>query len=72
MFVLHLDPKHASSLAEILARATRMRVTQVANNMAVEANHVYVIPPAKNMVFANGLLQLAPRTALLLGVSKSF
>src|SRR5204863_6268500 len=35
VFVLHLDPKHASSLAEILARATKMRVTQVAHNMAV-------------------------------------
>src|ERR1039457_3079080 len=44
VFVQHLDPKHHSLLREILARATTMPVSEAADRMPVEANHVYVIP----------------------------
>src|SRR5262249_24314891 len=33
-------------------------------NMKVEPNHVYVIAPGKNLVFGDGMLQLAPRTEI--------
>ncbi len=60
--IQHLDPSHESMLAVILGRATQMPVIEVSNNLAVEPNRVYVIPPGKNMVYSHGLLQLAPRT----------
>src|SRR5215813_11463918 len=62
-FVLigHLDPTHASMLTEILSRATRMPVSEVRDQMPVEPNHVYVIPPGVNMGIAHGILRLSPR-----------
>jgi two-component system CheB/CheR fusion protein len=63
LFVSHLDPHHKSHLPEILSKATRMAVREVKEGMAVEANHVYVIPPATNMAITDGCLKLTPRAA---------
>ena len=49
-------------LAEILARATTMPVSEAADGMPVEANHVYVIPANVDLTIADGTLKLAPRT----------
>jgi two-component system CheB/CheR fusion protein len=59
-FVLipHLDPKHESLMVELLSRHTRMRVVEAAEGMAVEANHVYILPPNKYMTIAHGVLRL--------------
>jgi two-component system CheB/CheR fusion protein len=40
VFIQHSDPMHHSMLAEILARATTMPVSEAADGMRVEANHV--------------------------------
>ena len=60
--VSHLDPEHKSALGEILSRVTTMPVREVEDGMAVEPDHVYVIPPNRDMVLARGALHLAPRT----------
>src|SRR5262245_52544488 len=44
VLVQHLDPKHASSLTELLTKSSRMPIRQVTNGMPVEISHVYVIP----------------------------
>ena len=62
VFVSHLDPKHHSMLAGILAQATAMPVSEAADGMPVEANHVYVIPANADVSIAHGALRLAPRT----------
>src|ERR1035437_5794819 len=62
VFVQHLDPKHQSMLSEILSRSTKMPVSDAADHMPVEANHVYVIPANSDLTIAQGLLRLAPRT----------
>ena len=62
VFVSHLDPKHHSMLAEILAQATAMPVSEAADGMPVEANHVYVMPANADLTIAHGALRLAPRT----------
>jgi two-component system CheB/CheR fusion protein len=59
--IQHLDPTHASMLPEILGRATSMPVTEVADQMVVKPNHVYVIPPGVTMAITRGTLQLTPR-----------
>ena len=48
VLVQHLDPKHPSLLSTILGHATAMPVAEAVDEMAVEANHVYVIPRTPN------------------------
>ncbi len=62
VFIQHLDSKHPSLLAEILARATAMPVSEAADGMPVEANHVYVMPANADLTIARGVLRLVPRT----------
>jgi two-component system, chemotaxis family, CheB/CheR fusion protein len=61
VLVQHLDPAHASSLTQLLARATQLPVHEVSNNMPVQPNHVYVIPPNTAMAISHGNLKLEPR-----------
>ncbi len=61
VFVQHLAPTHTSMLAEILQRATRMRVLEVHDEPVVQRNCVYVIPPARVITINDGRLALSPR-----------
>ena len=61
VLVTHLSPTHASHLAEILSRATRMPVNEVKDEPQVQPNCVYVIPPDSSMIIAHGSLKLLPR-----------
>jgi two-component system CheB/CheR fusion protein len=62
VFIEHLDPKHESALASLLSAATQMRVAEPSDGTVIEPNHVYVIPPNKNMTIKAGALHLAPRS----------
>ncbi|HVN28689.1 MAG TPA: chemotaxis protein CheB, partial [Candidatus Binataceae bacterium] len=55
--ILHLSPEHESNLSAVLQSRTRMPVTQVTAPVAVEANHIYVIPPSKNLLMEDGLIR---------------
>ncbi|HYI96016.1 MAG TPA: chemotaxis protein CheB, partial [Bryobacteraceae bacterium] len=61
VLIQHLDPNHASQLCEILQPLTQMKVETVWDGIALQPNHVYVIPPNTTMVLADGTLRLAPR-----------
>ena len=61
VLVQHLDPQHESALPQILTRATSMPVHEVTNNLAIKANHVYIIPPNTSLGIARGFLILQPR-----------
>ena len=61
VLVQHLDPQHQSALTQLLARATSMPVQEVTNNLRVDANHVYVIPPNTDLGIEQGVLKLQPR-----------
>jgi chemotaxis methyl-accepting protein methylase len=63
VIVQHLDPTHKGVMAELLQRATPMDVVQVKDRTVVEANHVYVIPPNKDMSILHGRLLLLDPTA---------
>ncbi len=58
VIILHLSPDHESNAAEILQRATSMPVVQVTQRSAIEADHVYVIPSAHDLVMNDGYLEL--------------
>src|ERR1700736_5672758 len=45
VLVQHLDPKHASSLVDLLAKSATMPIRQVTDGTLVEVDRVYVIPP---------------------------
>jgi len=62
VLVQHLDPQHESALSQLLARATAMPVREVTNNLRVEANHVYIIPPNTGLGIVRGVLKLQPRS----------
>jgi two-component system CheB/CheR fusion protein len=59
VLVSHLDPGHESLLTEILQRCTTMPVVQALDQQAVVADHVYVIPPNRDMAILNAQLQLS-------------
>jgi len=58
--ILHLSPRHESNAAAILQAATRMPVIQVDARTPLEANHVYVIPPCRDLRISGGELEVAP------------
>jgi two-component system chemotaxis response regulator CheB len=58
--VQHVSPRHKSLLARILARHTRLPVTQSADGDRLSAGHVYVAPPDWHLlVEPGGQLSLA-------------
>lgn len=57
--VQHLSPDYKSLMVELLSKYTRMPVTRAVEGMTVEANHVYLIPPKKNLTIFHGKLLLS-------------
>ena len=56
--VQHLSPDYKSLMADILSKHTEMQVYQAENDMAIEADTVYLIPPKKFMTIKGGKLIL--------------
>jgi two-component system, chemotaxis family, CheB/CheR fusion protein len=61
VLVQHLDPKHESALSGLLGRTTTLPVSEVSQNLRVEPNRVYVIPPNRMLTIRDGVLNLTPR-----------
>src|SRR5215472_3324080 len=61
VLVQHLDPTHESALTSLLSRLTSMPVCEAKNNMPLEPNTLYVIPPNKGIVVSQRQLKLTPR-----------
>ncbi|HEY2411542.1 MAG TPA: CheR family methyltransferase [Pirellulaceae bacterium] len=61
IFVQHITPTHESALATLLAATTEMPVVQPSEDTRVEADHVYVIAPNKNLTLRDGTLLVHPR-----------
>ena len=62
IYVQHLSPDHKSILTTLLSKCTKMKVQEVTNKVLIKADHVYVIPPDKEMALLDGHIQLSPRT----------
>jgi len=59
--VQHLDPTHPSLLRGVLQKATGMPVEEARNGVALERNHVYVIPPTADLGLLHGKIALVSR-----------
>jgi two-component system, chemotaxis family, CheB/CheR fusion protein len=57
VIVSHQNPSVPSLLAEILAKATSMAVSQAGNGVALEAGRVYVAPPGQYLGMHDGVLR---------------
>ena len=61
--VQHMDPTHKGALVELLQRVTEVPVLEVKDRMRVQANHIYVIPPNRDLSILHGVLHLIDPTA---------
>jgi two-component system CheB/CheR fusion protein len=66
--IQHLDPTHESLLPSLLARASKIPVKHVTDEMVVVPNTVYVMPPNVEMRFEGGMLRLTPREKAVEGI----
>ena len=61
VLVQHLDPSHESILADLLAKGSRLPVSEVRGDTAVEPDHVYVTPGRNDVAIEGDVLKLVPR-----------
>ncbi len=59
--VQHLSPDFKSLMNELLARHTKLKIHRVEDGMSVERNAIYLIPPKKEMIIADGRLLLTDK-----------
>lgn len=62
VLVQHLDPTHKSLMVELIKRHTQMEISEVVDHTKVQPNHIYVIPPNKDMAIFKGVLHLMDPT----------
>ncbi len=63
VLVQHLHPEHESFLADLLQKVTKVPVLEIADDIKVEPNHIYIIPSNKMLIANDGKLELSPRPA---------
>ena len=63
VIVMHLDPNHKGQIAELIKNYTVIPVQEATDGIQIEPDHVYIIPPNKDMGIHN-------RKLLLLNVAK--
>ena len=61
ILVQHLEPSHESILTELLQKVTEIPVQEIANDVRVEPDHIYIIPSNSMLTANDGLLQLSAR-----------
>ncbi len=61
VFIQHLDPTHTSDLTKILSACSSIPVQLAVDDLDIEPNHLYVIPPAAALEIADHKLRLTPR-----------
>ncbi len=58
--VMHLAPEHESQLSRLLAKAGTLPVQEIRQNVRLEPNKVYVMPPNAGVTLDQGWLRLSP------------
>ena len=61
--IQHLSPEFPSLMDELLGRVTKMTVAMAVDGVELEPDHVYLLPPAKQMIVHAGRLVLTERVA---------
>jgi len=63
VIVMHLDPNHKGQIAELIKNYSSMPVHEAIDGEQIEPDHIYIIPPNKDMGIHN-------RKLLLLNIAK--
>ncbi len=63
VYIQHLNPSHESMLASILGRSTGMTVIEASESLPLNPDHLYIIPPDKDLFILDGVLGTIPRKA---------
>jgi two-component system CheB/CheR fusion protein len=61
IIVQHLSPTQDSVLPSLLADNSRLPVAEVTNELVIERNYIYVVPPNAQLAVVDGALRLTPR-----------
>ena len=61
VIVQHLSPDFKSMMCELLSKHTEMDIEEVEDGVLAKANTIYLLPPKKNMIVAQGELLLADK-----------
>ena len=61
VIVQHLSPDFKSLMVELMGRHTKMAIHRVTNNILVEPDSLYLIPPKRDMIIKDGRLLLTER-----------
>lgn len=69
VLVQHLDPSHHSALPDILSRETKIPVHEIVDNVLLEPNHIYIIPPNKILISIDGVLKLKARDKKIINLA---
>ncbi len=73
--IQHLSPDFKSLMDELLARYTELPIHRATEDMRVEANSIYLIPPKKEMIISDGRLLLTdkdPKQPLTMPIDQFF
>src|SRR6266516_8184099 len=57
----HLDPIHVSTLPALLSQATVMPVSEIAEHVVLQPDHVYIIPPNTTLTLERRVFKLHSR-----------
>jgi two-component system CheB/CheR fusion protein len=58
VIIQHLSPTHKSIMRSLLAKDTKMKISEIEDGMKVEPNHVYLNPPDKDVIIIHSVLHL--------------
>jgi two-component system CheB/CheR fusion protein len=62
--ILHLSPDHDSKLTEVLQSVSETPVTKVTEQVKVQPNHIYVVPPNQHLEMVDGSITVSENTLL--------
>ena len=61
VIVQHLSPDFDSLMDQLLARKTKLPIVVIENDTQIRPNHIYLLPPKKDVIAVSGRLILADR-----------
>ncbi|WP_300437918.1 chemotaxis protein CheB [Christiangramia sp.] len=61
VIIQHLSPDHKSMMGELLQKSTSLPIVQIKDQMEVKPGHVYLIPPANNLILEDEILRLTDK-----------
>lgn len=56
--LVHMSPEHPSVMHELLQKTTRAKVQTAENETVLQPDNVYVVPPKKEIIIYQGVIQL--------------